>query len=472
MKLSVVIRWCLLIALICWAGWLIVDRWSGVPAKQTTLLALGELLSSIPIDPSMDRTAELLKAMDAFPPPVPLNIPPAPERMKWFMVNQQMEARTSLSGEWTPEKRPNLVALATYFEDSETKAAFELLSTIQSGGFRDPHDNHVRSFPQRYRELIRMCMARARYYHAQVSDLDTAIDDLRTALALSSLAYQSGVFFSILCGETDAQWVAAELQLLSQEQGLSAYHVNRIADAFKKHIPGIEESYLLSVQSIMANKRQIVDYAYTDDGQGDGWLVLAAFDHVGSGTLATEYRSGSWNALSFLYNGRTTVMAKIAAEEAKYQRAIELPFHDSVRMLRDEQNTVELNVLDGPAYSSTWFDRTVVRNYRNQFEISSAIVAAALSAYRTQHGHYPSQLSDLQPEILAEIPRDPFGTGPLCYQLEPDNTFILYSVGYNGVDDGGAKYQHNADILLSQGDLLMRQERSKLWGETHLVEDE
>ena len=41
------------------------------------------------------------------------------------------------------------------------------------------------------------------------------------------------------------------------------------------------------------------------------------------------------------------------------------------------------------------------------------------------------------PEFLPALPRDLMAGQPLRYRLNPDGSFILYSVGEDGRDDGG-----------------------------------
>ena len=53
------------------------------------------------------------------------------------------------------------------------------------------------------------------------------------------------------------------------------------------------------------------------------------------------------------------------------------------------------------------------------------------------HGQYPEQLSQLIPDYLAAVPADPVDGKPLRYRRSEGGTFLLYSVGVNGVDDGG-----------------------------------
>jgi hypothetical protein len=64
------------------------------------------------------------------------------------------------------------------------------------------------------------------------------------------------------------------------------------------------------------------------------------------------------------------------------------------------------------------------------------VAALALQSYRAEHGAYPDRLEALVPHILPELPRDPYGAGPLKYRREGDK-YVLYSVGPDRKDDGG-----------------------------------
>jgi hypothetical protein len=65
------------------------------------------------------------------------------------------------------------------------------------------------------------------------------------------------------------------------------------------------------------------------------------------------------------------------------------------------------------------------------------VAAIALKRYQLRTGTYPSDLSALLPEFLAALPHDWMDGQTLHYRLNADGTFTLYSVGDNGVDDGG-----------------------------------
>ncbi|WP_146445139.1 hypothetical protein [Botrimarina colliarenosi] len=65
------------------------------------------------------------------------------------------------------------------------------------------------------------------------------------------------------------------------------------------------------------------------------------------------------------------------------------------------------------------------------------LLIAALKLHQLQHGEYPETLDALTPEPLAEIPLDPFTNEPFRYERR-DEGFAIWSLGHNGVDDGGS----------------------------------
>ena len=65
------------------------------------------------------------------------------------------------------------------------------------------------------------------------------------------------------------------------------------------------------------------------------------------------------------------------------------------------------------------------------------ITAIALKRYQLKHGSYPANLNLLVPEFLPAVPLDPTNGKPMRYHLSSDETFLLYSIGADGLDDGG-----------------------------------
>lgn len=65
------------------------------------------------------------------------------------------------------------------------------------------------------------------------------------------------------------------------------------------------------------------------------------------------------------------------------------------------------------------------------------LAALALRAYKEEHDTYPKALMNLVPEYLRAIPDDPFALkGSLIYTTN-GKSYVLYSIGPDGKDDGG-----------------------------------
>ena len=74
---------------------------------------------------------------------------------------------------------------------------------------------------------------------------------------------------------------------------------------------------------------------------------------------------------------------------------------------------------------------------RTQTEMNLALVACALERFRMAEGHFPDKLDALVPALLEKLPPDIMNGEPLKYRLTGDGRFVLYSVGWNEIDDGG-----------------------------------
>jgi len=73
-----------------------------------------------------------------------------------------------------------------------------------------------------------------------------------------------------------------------------------------------------------------------------------------------------------------------------------------------------------------------------QTEAAMAATAIALKRHQLRHAEYPAELGQLVPEIMPRIPLDPMDQQPLRYRRGDNGSFLLYSAGSNGVDDGGS----------------------------------
>ncbi len=88
--------------------------------------------------------------------------------------------------------------------------------------------------------------------------------------------------------------------------------------------------------------------------------------------------------------------------------------------------------------------------------VRSTEILLAAEMFRQSHGQYPKTAAALVPEFLPAVPSDPFDSGdqPLPYRLD-DAGPTVWSVGENGVDDGGTpKAISGSDHFRNQSDFV------------------
>lgn len=83
------------------------------------------------------------------------------------------------------------------------------------------------------------------------------------------------------------------------------------------------------------------------------------------------------------------------------------------------------------------YQREALEAMELETDRSLVLAALALERYRLRHGVYPGRLEELVPEFLPEVPIDFMDGKPIRYRRRPDGSFVLYSVGWDGLDGGG-----------------------------------
>lgn len=90
-----------------------------------------------------------------------------------------------------------------------------------------------------------------------------------------------------------------------------------------------------------------------------------------------------------------------------------------------------------------------------QMALNLARIAVALERHRLAHGSHPEALNALVPAYLESIPLD-LDRQPLRYQLQPDGSFILYSIGVDLKDDNGRIGKPDGKFSTEEGDWVWK----------------
>jgi hypothetical protein len=97
------------------------------------------------------------------------------------------------------------------------------------------------------------------------------------------------------------------------------------------------------------------------------------------------------------------------------------------------------------------FERTMEESLRRGQAYNGLVrLHYAIRAFQLQENRLPKSLEELVPRELKSIPKDPFNGKDFVYQPGKDR-YLLFSVGPNGVDDGGVEDPQDSN----QGDLFL-----------------
>jgi hypothetical protein len=99
-----------------------------------------------------------------------------------------------------------------------------------------------------------------------------------------------------------------------------------------------------------------------------------------------------------------------------------------------------------PNFSSAWLKEAILEAF-----MGTGQIALACKIYKNQEGHFPENIAELIPGILAEEPMDPFTGDPYIYKLHEDG-FIVYSVGSNEKDDEGRATYQVTQLVMEKDD--------------------
>ncbi|WP_459556286.1 hypothetical protein [Lacunimicrobium album] len=75
----------------------------------------------------------------------------------------------------------------------------------------------------------------------------------------------------------------------------------------------------------------------------------------------------------------------------------------------------------------------------DKFEVSLRMldIMLLLETHKRRHLSYPVSFQEMDEDLAESLPVDPFNNEPFHYRIEPDGSLLIYSVGFNKIDDNG-----------------------------------
>jgi hypothetical protein len=80
--------------------------------------------------------------------------------------------------------------------------------------------------------------------------------------------------------------------------------------------------------------------------------------------------------------------------------------------------------------------KTTEKTADSEARLRCAQMSLAVEQFRVRNRRLPERLEELVPGILSQLPVDPIDGDPLHY-LKLDTGYVVYSVGLDGIDNGG-----------------------------------
>ncbi len=138
------------------------------------------------------------------------------------------------------------------------------------------------------------------------------------------------------------------------------------------------------------------------------------------------------------------LLRNIMEIQRKIITASDLPIHLTIK-IADKLNKKfyrnyffldEVSYRMGEEQNRSAFPRFIKYEARRLMYMRLTRVILAVQRYRLTYKILPAKLSDLVPEFMEAVPIDPFDGKQLRYKITK-NRYIVYSVGKDGIDDGG-----------------------------------
>jgi len=285
----------------------------------------------------------------------------------------------------------------------------------------------------------------------QQGDLERATRNIEAMLGISIQVTENKSLYCSLTGYAiKSQTLDLIGECLHSHVAFTDQHLERIRIAVAK-VPIAE---MVDIVFERAQFMDLVQKSYTDDGQGDGRITPKGLQILKEIEALTFWPDSSSpkppSGWSFPYLTQEdlppTSLLVFASRKQLTDKADEyfqiMDADMKVGASDDVAHTIgdEMRELsDGYVFIKMLFPAFhFVRQARVRAQVNTDSVLAALGVirYQREHGRLPETLNDLVGEFLEQVPQDPFDNQSLRYVPKGD-TFVIYSVGVNGVDDGG-----------------------------------
>ncbi len=255
---------------------------------------------------------------------------------------------------------------------------------------------------------------------------DEAIHRLTDLVALARSLEQEPILLSQLVRIAVTEFVVDGAERIFSNGRLDDSRIQKLTEVFTQ-----DETSEMFVRSLAGERCQVT--ILTQKALDIG-AIFGPNANLGEWTLAAGYRlTGLMDLDQFEYASRMSELIRAARQSTHRERLKAAKGFGS--RLPDVPSYCFLTRLILPA-----LDGAILSDTRHACRLHLVQVAGAIERYRLAKGTVPADLSDLLPEFMPVVPEDPFTDPPAPPRyVRRTKGYVVYSVGENGVDDGGDK---------------------------------
>ncbi len=402
----------------------------GVAAEANAAALLWEALGSEMMEPDLRESYQEQLGYSSSPPPTKpfhaLDELYGEDYQALARVHQQMDA--ALAAPWTPDDYPELArwlsandeALRLCADAGRLDRYFDPLIPPADGTLLET----TTTLTQETRSLVPLIALRVTL-RLGMGQVEESLEDSATLHRLSRLISQHPLFISQLAAYSYSAAAIAGDAALIQSGLLTETQARKRRDFFAELPPFPPLADLLNHGERFAILDSIQKQTLAE------WQPNAVLSQVNLqiDELVAALRQPNFvQQRAALTKARQQITAGIGANGDSSWRFAVFP-----RQALAMRFSNRLTLISGVA-----IDQMLKARAREVFRYQLADTGYALAGYRARHGRFPESLQLLVPEFLSLIPDDPFGNGPVRYLRNlQSQTFLLYSIGENGIDEQG-----------------------------------
>jgi hypothetical protein len=343
---------------------------------------------------------------------------------------------TALADSWN-EARPEIAgAISVIVLEIFRKASDELHLALQRGWpVYEPTAewDTTSTWLAAHTDWAAWLVVRSRWARERGFGIEAAVDDWLDAFRLGRQASRSRTRQSLLSACRAYNCASMEMMQTAAEPH-GPIDTLRLAGTIDEIVgPPIESGALFEGERLLWHMHLEGIYAR----EGGSWLVLSEVPPVNPPSwspLPAKASSSLWNLTSPLFHDLPTARQRVDESFAILRGR---PTLASIGPLQRSPRS-EPDALDGiPSRYDGYGAGEALRQYfHTRTALDAAVTILALAEFHRIRDRHPDRLDELVPEFLPRLPIDYADGQVLRYHPEGDG-YLLYSIGDNGVDEGG-----------------------------------